>query len=587
MDGKNIIKLEKRIESIEKELLQVKSDLHKIKPGVAKADLQGTESRSEAKVSLAVKAGNLFSTTENRNNLFHKVEIFFGTNLIGKLGFLAIILSFAWFIKLAIDKQWLNESARVYIGLISGFSVLITGFLFSKKINSALSQLSLGTGFAILYLSIFGSYYYYSLLGSQETFLYLFFLIAISSAISLIVSGEVLYIISLIGALATPALLSTGENSYRLLFAYITIINIFFLYISVYRPWRIAPFFVLAGNFLVFFAWGYTNIGESAFVIPFLFVTSVTGIFLIRQIFLHPMKARSYKVDNVVLSGLSVALYYSANTFLFYYFHTDVFYLFLMGFALSVSLFQYAHQKNVFKINNLPDTTVVYRTLLIIAWLSLGLAAIFNFYNGPWILALSISIVGITLIGTVKIGVKGFPHAILPVLIVIILPILIFNYNIYPDSHMVLWNSRAALMCLMLLYLSVAFYLEHKKEKRKKFLYISLATAWTIVLLFSFFTEVSDLFSDRLYRNFGYSVVMVVASAVFFGIAFMKEKRELRIAGLVLAIIVIGKLYLYDVWILSKVIRIVSFFLLGGAMILLSLFYHKYKERLSGEKETT
>ena len=48
-------------------------------------------------------------------------EMLLGGNLLGKTGFLAIILGFIWFIKLAIDNEWINESTRIFIGILSGF----------------------------------------------------------------------------------------------------------------------------------------------------------------------------------------------------------------------------------------------------------------------------------------------------------------------------------------------------------------------------------------------------------------------------------------------------------------------------------
>jgi uncharacterized membrane protein len=58
-----------------------------------------------------------------RNN--PDMEKFIGENLINKIGIAVLVLGISFFVKYAIDKNWINEVGRVCIGLFCG--MLLTG----------------------------------------------------------------------------------------------------------------------------------------------------------------------------------------------------------------------------------------------------------------------------------------------------------------------------------------------------------------------------------------------------------------------------------------------------------------------------
>ncbi|HET6767397.1 MAG TPA: DUF2339 domain-containing protein, partial [Chitinophagaceae bacterium] len=48
------------------------------------------------------------------------LEKFIGENLLNKIGITVLVLGISFFVKFAIDKNWINEAGRVIIGLIAG-----------------------------------------------------------------------------------------------------------------------------------------------------------------------------------------------------------------------------------------------------------------------------------------------------------------------------------------------------------------------------------------------------------------------------------------------------------------------------------
>ena len=63
------------------------------------------------------------------------LEKFIGENLINKIGILILVLGVSYFVKFAIDKDWINEPARVGIGILTGSLVLFLAHKLRQKIQ--------------------------------------------------------------------------------------------------------------------------------------------------------------------------------------------------------------------------------------------------------------------------------------------------------------------------------------------------------------------------------------------------------------------------------------------------------------------
>jgi uncharacterized membrane protein len=93
----------------------------------------------------------------------------------------------------------------------------------------------MGGGIAILYLSIFSAHTFYNLIDSPTTGVLMFLVTLLSFAISIVNATQILAVVSVIGAFATPFLVGSQDNSMIVLFSYITLINIGVLGISFFK----------------------------------------------------------------------------------------------------------------------------------------------------------------------------------------------------------------------------------------------------------------------------------------------------------------------------------------------------------------
>ena len=100
--------------------------------------------------------------TKPRNR--YDLEARIGGNWFNRIGVLAIFLGVAFFLKYAVDKEWIGPKGRVAIGVTIGIGFLIVGERLRQRYASYAYGLT-GGGIAILYASIwFASFKRYDLL---------------------------------------------------------------------------------------------------------------------------------------------------------------------------------------------------------------------------------------------------------------------------------------------------------------------------------------------------------------------------------------------------------------------------------------
>ena len=171
------------------------------------------------------------------------LEKFIGENLINKIGVLILVLGVSYFVKFAIDKNWINEPARVGIGILAGSLVLFVAHKLRTKYAPFSSVLVAGA-IAIYYFTIAIAFHEYQLFGQTVAFVIMVAITAFSCLISLSYSRMELAILSLIGGFLVPFMISTGSGNYVVLFTYIAILDIGILAMAYFKKWQ--PLHILA-----------------------------------------------------------------------------------------------------------------------------------------------------------------------------------------------------------------------------------------------------------------------------------------------------------------------------------------------------
>lgn len=176
------------------------------------------------------------SKKEHRDILTPLFE-FLKQNALTVIGIFTLVLGIGYFVKYAIDRNWIGENTRVGIGFFTGAVIITTGH-FLRKNYTVFSSIITGGGIAVLYFTITIAYREYQFFSQTVAFSITSLITLISIALSYYYKSEILIIFSLFGGLLAPLMISNGESNYVFLFTYLTVLNIGMLAITFLKNWK-------------------------------------------------------------------------------------------------------------------------------------------------------------------------------------------------------------------------------------------------------------------------------------------------------------------------------------------------------------
>lgn len=182
------------------------------------------------------------------------LEKFIGENLINKIGILILVLGISYFVKFAIDKEWINEPARVGIGILCGSLLMVIAHRLRAK-YSAFSSVLVAGGISIYYFTIFIAFQDYQLFSQTVAFTIMTVITAFSTLVSISYNRQELALLALFGGLASPFLVSSGDGNYQVFFTYLILLNAGILAVSYFKKWKLVNLVSFVASTLFFAAW--------------------------------------------------------------------------------------------------------------------------------------------------------------------------------------------------------------------------------------------------------------------------------------------------------------------------------------------
>lgn len=167
-------------------------------------------------------------------------EKFIGENLFGKIGILVFIIGIGFFVKYAIDRNWIGEVARTALGFVVGGCMVALGERLRERYR-AFSSLLIGGGFGVFYITVAIAFHYYHLFSDTIAFLTLVGLTVAMGGMAIFHDRRELAVTALAGGFIAPFITSVDENDALLLLSYLAILNIGMFILSVYKEWRELP----------------------------------------------------------------------------------------------------------------------------------------------------------------------------------------------------------------------------------------------------------------------------------------------------------------------------------------------------------
>lgn len=243
------------------------------------------------------------------------IERMIGENLLSKVGILTLVLGIAYFIKYAIDNEWINEVGRVAVGFVT--SAVIIGV--AHKIRNSLrtfSSILVGGGVATMFITVMFGYWDYGLFSQNTAFVMFVCITALSVFFSLWYDRKELAVISLLGGFASPFLASSGEGSYIVLFVYLLILNAGMLVIAYKRDWKIVSriaYLLTVFTYGVWLVLSFSNEITGALLFGFLFFAQfyilAFMMYCKNGYKMHPYEILIVLTNNIWLMGAALFVF--------------------------------------------------------------------------------------------------------------------------------------------------------------------------------------------------------------------------------------------------------------------------------------
>jgi uncharacterized membrane protein len=246
------------------------------------------------------------------------LEKFIGENLVSKIGIAILVIGIAFFVKYAIDQNWIKPIGRVAIGVLCGLIVLGFAHRLHKKFQAFSSVLVAG-GIAIFYFTIGIAFHQYDIFGQTAAFIIMLLITSFSVFISIIYDRQELAALSIIGGFATPFMLSTGEGNYQVLFTYLLILDCGMLVLAYLRKWNVINIMTYCFTWLLYSIWLQSKVmyvDNAPYKGAFIFATIFYVVFMLMNIINNIKERKPFK-------ALDLSLLIS-NTFLFFGFGMQI-----------------------------------------------------------------------------------------------------------------------------------------------------------------------------------------------------------------------------------------------------------------------
>ncbi|WP_245575615.1 DUF2339 domain-containing protein [Flavobacterium gelidilacus] len=319
LDSKTIQKKEKPLEQVVKPIEETKPiepvvvETPKVEQITVEKPIEVVESISAPKYKpvpkpVYIPKKSWFETFKENNP---DLEKFVGENLINKIGILILVLGISFFVKYAIDKDWINEPARVGIGVLAGSLVMAIAHKLKKNF-AAFSSVLVAGAISIFYFTIAIAFHEYQLFSQTVAFAIMIVITAFSVLVSISYNRQELAVLSYIGGFAVPFMISTGSGNYVVLFSYIAILNIGLLAISYFKKWKVITILSFILTSILFSTWYTTELYDNK--LPHLgALLFATLFYFIFSIVIVLNNLRNKGVFSVIEYMILVA-----NTFLFF-----------------------------------------------------------------------------------------------------------------------------------------------------------------------------------------------------------------------------------------------------------------------------
>ena len=243
------------------------------------------------------------------------LEKFIGENLINKIGIAILVAGIGYFVKFAIDQNWINEIGRVLIGVLAGG--LLIGLAHRLRTTfTAFSSVLVAGGLSVLYFTIAIAFSDYKIFSQTAAFLLMVVITGFAVLLTLAYNRVELAVMSLIGGFATPFMVSTGQSNYVVLFSYMLILDGGMLVLAYFKKWNIVHLVAYALTILVYSLWlsaEVLQVEKGPYLGALVFATLFYLVFMAMNLIYNLKESTKFSAVEIGLLLSNTAFYYAAG----------------------------------------------------------------------------------------------------------------------------------------------------------------------------------------------------------------------------------------------------------------------------------
>ncbi|MBI4233761.1 MAG: DUF2339 domain-containing protein [Chloroflexi bacterium] len=538
-------------------------------------------------------------------------EAVLGGNWLARIGVLALVIGVGFFLKLAFDNNWIGPTARVTLGLLGGIALLGAGEYWQRR-YPPFAQALTGGGIALLYLSIFAAFAIFHLISLLPAWGFLLLVSMASAVLAVRHEAMALAVIGILGAFGAPFILggfapaareaATAGPGFELL-AYILVVDVGVLALSALRNWRWFTLLALVGSLAVFGLWNEQLGRDVSLLVPEVGLTLIFLVFVGATTLFHVVWRRAPRTFDQLLMVANAAAYFGISYGLLW----DHFRVWMGGFSLLLALF-YGGLAYAVLLRSAANarlgllalgTALVFLTIAVPvqlgdqAWTTAAWAA-----EGVVLTWLSFTLRMPTL--------RPFAFGVFAVMAV---RLLFFDTAVELRTFRPLLNERFLAFVFGIAATYTAAYLLWRGrgdlqpwEQEAFTLYPLFLVAASFFSLWVLTAEVLSYFDSRIAatarlggvgwwqraealrdgKNLSLTGLWALYAAVLLVVGFARRSRLVRLAGLGLLVVPIAKVFVYDVFTLERVYRIVAFIGLGVLLLAGGYLYQRYGRAIRG-----
>ncbi|HLP15775.1 MAG TPA: DUF2339 domain-containing protein [Bacteroidota bacterium] len=527
-------------------------------------------------------------------------EQLIGGNLLNRVGALALTIALGSFLKYAFDNNWISETIRVLIGALTGVVCLAGGYRTHRRGFTIFAQGLVGAGISILYLSVYASFNFYSLVPQTAAFILMFLVTLIAFANALYYDSLAEAMLGWAGGFLTPLLLSTGTANEIGLFGYITVLDAGLIAIMMRKQsWYVIEPLTLIGTWILYQQWFEAFYTSADLWTTVFFAITFWALFLALDV-MWSAPAHIGRALNELTGTMNAACFFLAMYWMFESDHHAWMGLItvLIGSVYALILLQRSGSGHTDERLNLRYGLTGLALAVI--------ATAIQFSDFTTVIAWSAEALLLVWYGRRLnlnyAGTAGFVVFLLAASKLLLFTPGAFAYAQIHHYSPVL-NQRALAFGVLALAMWGGARLKQESRTGSKF-FDALHYAWMLVLFLLLTAELTDFFqrqidivaqtvgrsstdaatSHRLLnmQQMSLSGIWLVYSGILMGFGLLKKYREMRLAAIALFGISIIKIFIYDLSFLETLYRIFSFLALGVILLAVSYAYQKYRDVIIG-----